>query len=180
MSTNLADPLREPEVLLARVYAYVAYRIGEGAEAEDVVGATFERAVRYRASYDPSRGEPLPWLIGIARHVLHDAAGAYETSAEPPELASPENLEEESVRRLMLAAGLARLSDRDRELVALRYGADLSARAIAGLLGTRTNAIEVALLRALRRLRDQLEPEHASPGSRGATAPATPHTSTSS
>ena len=48
------------------------------------------------------------------------------------------------------------LEDRDRELIALRYGADLSARQIAELLEARTNTIEVALHRALGRLRELL------------------------
>jgi DNA-directed RNA polymerase specialized sigma24 family protein len=42
-------------------------------------------------------------------------------------------------------------------LIALRYGADLSARRIGEILGLRTNAVEVALHRALLRLRDRLE-----------------------
>ena len=58
------DPLRNPEPLIRRVYAYVAYRIGDGADAEDVTSDTFERALRYRKSFDPSRGEPISWLLG--------------------------------------------------------------------------------------------------------------------
>jgi RNA polymerase sigma-70 factor (ECF subfamily) len=60
------------------------------------------------------------------------------------------------VRRIELGRALAALSEQDRELVALRYGADLSARQIAELLEARTNTIEVALHRALERLRRQL------------------------
>ena len=55
---------------LPRVYAYVAYRIGPGPEAEDVTGDTFERAFRFRDSYDPARGEPMSWLIGIAAFMV--------------------------------------------------------------------------------------------------------------
>ena len=61
------DPLADPGPLIRRVYAYVAYRIGDGAEAEDITSEAFERALRYRDSYDPRRGEPVAWLIGIAR-----------------------------------------------------------------------------------------------------------------
>ena len=50
-----------------------------------------------------------------------------------------------------------KMRDRDRELIALRYGADLTARQIAELQGAKTNAIEVALHRALTRLRGQYE-----------------------
>jgi DNA-directed RNA polymerase specialized sigma24 family protein len=55
------DPLANPEPLIRRVYAYVAYRIGDGADAEDVTSDVFERALRYRESYDQSKGEPAAW-----------------------------------------------------------------------------------------------------------------------
>ncbi len=54
---------------------------------------------------------------------------------------------------------VARLAPRDRELIALRYGADLSARRIAELTDSSVNATEVALHRALARLRAELERE---------------------
>ena len=56
---------------------------------------------------------------------------------------------------------MATLDERERELLALRYGADLTARQIGELLGQRTNAVEVALHRALGRLREQLAGETA-------------------
>ena len=49
------------------------------------------------------------------------------------------------------------LGERDRELIALRYGADLTARQIGELVGLQTNAVEVALHRALQTLRGLLE-----------------------
>ena len=64
------DPLADPERVFRRVYSYVAYRIGDGPEAEDVTSETLERALRYRGSYDPSQGEPIAWILGIARRCL--------------------------------------------------------------------------------------------------------------
>ena len=58
------NPLANPEPLIRRVYAYAAYRVGDGPDAEDVTGETFER---YVDSYDPRKGEPVAWLIGISR-----------------------------------------------------------------------------------------------------------------
>lgn len=154
------DPLEDPEPLIRRVGAYVAYRIGQGAEAEDVTSDVFERALRYRKSYDPSRGEPVAWLIGIARRCIEDTLRARQTlMSEPPEATDPSDLEDETVRRLALARQLAHLDVGDRELIALRYGADLTARQIGELLGMQKNAVEVALHRALARLRAQLEGE---------------------
>lgn len=159
------DPLANPEPLIRRVYSYVAYRIGDGPEAEDVTGDAFERALRHRASYDRRKGDPIAWLLGIARRCIEDhRAGNRPTGADPGERAAPGDLEEEAVRRLTLRAAVLGLSERDRELVALRYGADLSARQIADLLGVKTNAVEVALHRALERLRGGLEGEEAGGG----------------
>ena len=64
------DPLANPEPLIKRVYAYVAYRVGAGPDAEDLTSETFERALRYKKSYDSSKGEPIAWLIGIARRCI--------------------------------------------------------------------------------------------------------------
>ncbi len=68
------NALANPEPLIRRVYAYLAYRIGDGPDAEDVASETFERALRYRDSYRPSKGQPIGWLIGIPRHCIADAA----------------------------------------------------------------------------------------------------------
>jgi RNA polymerase sigma factor (sigma-70 family) len=154
------DPLGDPETLLRRVYSYVAYRIGPGPDAEDVTSETYARALRARDSYDPARGAPVAWLIGIARRCLAEAMAAKPVAApELPEGADAGDFEERTLRRLTLAAAVASLDERDQELIALRYGADLSARRIGEILGLRTNAVEVALHRALGRLRDRLESE---------------------
>jgi RNA polymerase sigma-70 factor, ECF subfamily len=152
------DPLANAEPLIRRVYAYVAYRIGDGPDAEDVTSETFERAVRYRRSYDRSKGEPIEWLIGIARRVIAGQFGSREVPmAELPEIPNPESLESRVVSSLVLKNAVARLGERDRELIALRYGADLSIREISELLDIRVNAVEVALHRARGRLASKLE-----------------------
>src|SRR5947209_16442474 len=120
------DPLANPEPLIRRVYSYVAYRLGDGPDAEDVTSEVFERALRYRGSYDASCGEPLPWLLGIARRCVEDAVGRTGPSigANIPEGASQEDLEGGALERLTVAAALDLLDQRGRDLVALRYGAD--------------------------------------------------------
>src|SRR5437763_3315441 len=150
------DPLANPEPLIRRVYAFVAYRLGDGPDAEDVTNDTFERALRYQDSYDRRKGEPITWLLGIARRCIDDAVANRLPFGEPPELETPGH-EEDSLRRLELKRALAGLAERDRELLALRYGADLSARQIGELLERKANAVAAALDRALERLRRQME-----------------------
>jgi RNA polymerase sigma factor (sigma-70 family) len=150
------DPLANPEPLIRRVYAYAAYRLGDGPDAEDVTSETFERALRYRKSYDQQKGEPVAWLLGIAKRCIDGSYDNTEFATEDIDAPDRSDLEEETIRRLTVSRAVSTLDERDRELVALRYGADLTARQIAELLGARTNAIEVALHRALGRLRTVL------------------------
>jgi RNA polymerase sigma factor (sigma-70 family) len=154
------DPLANPEPLIRRVYAYVAYRVGDGPDAQDITSDAIERAFRGRHTYDPSKGAPISWLLGIARRCLSDALAARSLLVtEPLERPNSIDLEDQSIRRLTLSAAIATLDEREQELIALRYGADLTARRIAEIYGMRTNAVEVALHRALVRLRERLGAE---------------------
>jgi RNA polymerase sigma-70 factor (ECF subfamily) len=152
------DPLSDPAKAIQRVYSYVAYRLGGGAEAEDVTSQVIERAVRYRSSYDRRRGSADSWLLGIARTCVDDALRERGRRVELFDRdATPESLETETIDRLGVAAAVARLDPRDQELVSLRYGADLSTKEIAALLELTPNAVDVALHRCRTRLRDELE-----------------------
>ena len=110
------DPLAHPERLIRTVYAYVAYRIGPGPDAEDITSEVFERALRYRASYDPNRGEPMAWLIGIARRCVNGAVPnphrVLDSMEEEP--TAPGDLADEAVNRLSIVAAVSQLSERDR------------------------------------------------------------------
>jgi RNA polymerase sigma-70 factor (ECF subfamily) len=141
---------------MRRVYAYAAYRVGGGPDAEDVTSEVFERAFRYRSSYRPEQGAPITWLIGIARRVVDDRrlpAVAQQVGDE----ADGFDMEAVVIDRLTVLDALAMLSDRDRELVAMRYGSDLPSDEIGVVLGCTRNAADVALHRALKRLRRALE-----------------------
>jgi RNA polymerase sigma factor (sigma-70 family) len=151
------DPLANPERVISRLYAYVAYRIGDGPDAEDVTSDALERALRYRDSYDGSKGEPTAWLVGIARRSISDFfARRVELELPAVEPVAADDLETDTAQRLVLAEAMSVLSDRERELIALRFGADLTARAIGDMLELQTHAVEVALQRALGRLKTAL------------------------
>jgi RNA polymerase sigma-70 factor (ECF subfamily) len=162
----MRDPLGDPGPLLDRLYAYVAYRIGAGPRAEDVTSEALERALRYRHSYDPALGTPIQWLIGIARRLLAEG-GDDLPLGEGDELAAP-GFEDAAVERVDLQRALARIPERDRELLALRHGAGLRSKEIAKLLDSTPAAVDVAVHRALARLRDAYEV----PGTRKKTPPA--------
>lgn len=157
------DPLAHPDILIRRVYAYVAYRIGPGSDAEDVTSETMLRAVRYRKSYDPSRGKPLTWLIGISRGCIADHLAGVVPTVEQTDVASSENLESDVAERLDVRDAVSSLDEREQELIALRYGADLSTRQIAALLEMSPSAVDVALHRARARLKGRMGAETPTP-----------------
>src|ERR687884_1713149 len=103
------DPLANPEPLIRRVYAFVAYRLGDGPDAEDVTNDPFERALRSRDSYARRKGEPITWLLGIARRCIDDALSNRLPLAEPPDVAGPGH-EEDALRKLELNHALAHLA----------------------------------------------------------------------
>jgi RNA polymerase sigma-70 factor (ECF subfamily) len=153
-----ADPFVRAGKLTDSVYAYVAYRIGAGSTAQDVTGDVILRAWRGRSTYDPSRGTPEAWAIGIARRVLAERSPTPETLVEEvPDRADPRSELARTLDRISVGQAIRQLGERDRELLALRYGADLPARQIARLLDREVNAVETALSRARGRLRTVLE-----------------------
>ena len=155
------DPLRDSRALIERVYSYVASRIGAGQDAEDVTSTVFERAVRYRNGYDPDKGTPTTWVLGIARRAVADHLGRDLPTPYPADELETDDpapsTEDAVVQRLTLDEAIARLDDHDAELLSLRYGGDLKAREIAVVLEMETHAVEVALSRALGRLRRLLD-----------------------
>jgi RNA polymerase sigma-70 factor (ECF subfamily) len=153
-----------------RVYAFFAYRLNSREEAEDLTQATFERAVRAFRRYDERKASHLTWLMAIAQNLLVDhfrRAGTARTRPTEPEeleaLAGPAPAGAESSLGLdpELAGALALLSDREREIVALRYGSDLTGPEIAELKGLTLANVQQILSRSLRRMRAAIEESRA-------------------
>ena len=143
--------------------AFLIYRTADRELAADVHSDTFERVLTARARFDPRKASEKTWLYSIALNRLRDhyrrkaadgralepvAAGA-SADRQGSELDSLEH-------RDALLRGLERLSDEEREAVALRYGADLSIKEIAAIAGTRQPAVKGRLHRGLQKLRDEL------------------------
>jgi RNA polymerase sigma-70 factor, ECF subfamily len=141
--------------------AFLAYRTGDRALAEDLLADTFERVLRARRRFDPRKGSRKTWVYSIALNLLRDqirrreAEGrAVERVQEPaPSGAGPL---QRIADRDELGRALAELSDEEREAIALRYGGDLTVPEIARLSGEKLTTVEGRVYRGLRKLRDLL------------------------
>ncbi|GAC1326725.1 MAG: RNA polymerase sigma factor [Thermoleophilaceae bacterium] len=143
------------------LFAFLVYRTGNQILAEDIVADTFEKVIRARRRFDPRKGSEKTWLYTIALNSLRDHARrqsaetrAYERVATPG--ASVGDGLDSIERRDEITRALAILSDDEREAIALRYGADLTAPQIAKATGERLSTVEGRIYRALGKLRDNL------------------------
>ena len=166
-AANTVDSLDWDEIyraLLPRVYRYFCYRVGEGQLAEDLTSATFEKAWRGRNRYRRNLSAFSTWIFTIAGNVAIDSfrTAKAEHPVDPDRL--PDNREllpetsllaKDDGRRLTTL--LQSLPGRDRELLALRYGADLSYAKIAKVTNLTATNVGVILHRAVKQLREAWE-----------------------
>lgn len=144
------------------VYGFLAYRVGNRSDAEDLTQQTFERALKAAHRFDPRRASAKTWLLVIANNLLIDhyrlASTSREIATEEVEpigsIAGPEHdlgLSPE------LESALEELGPREREVIALRFGGDLQGKEIADLLGLTLANVQQILSRSLRKLRVRLD-----------------------
>jgi RNA polymerase sigma-70 factor (ECF subfamily) len=146
---------------LPRVYNFFRYRCANPADAEDLTSITFEKAWRGRDRFRRDKGSFTTWLFTIARNAAIDHFRAHTPSVPLDEAAAvaaigtpeDETLLRSDARRLTDL--LPTLSDRDRELIALKYGAGMTNREIARAMGLSESNVGTILHRAVQALRER-------------------------
>ena len=141
------------------VYGYLLYLSRNRETAEDLAGATFEKALRLWGRFDPHRGSARTWLLGIARTTALDWFRTESRRRRREEAAAvPERIEEAFGEGLSptLEAALASLSAGEREVIALRVVLDLDGDTAARVLGISPTAVSTRLSRALKRLEERV------------------------
>jgi RNA polymerase sigma factor (sigma-70 family) len=145
------------------VLGYALRRSTSRDDALDVVAETFAIAWRRRADLPEDPQEVRPWLFGIARRCLANAArsgrradrlGARlaETFAETA-VPDPSALHDRRAESRQVLEALGQLSPDDRELVSLIAWEGLTPAQVAAVLGVSPGAVRVRLHRARTRLR---------------------------
>jgi len=157
------DPSRFAELYelhFDRVYAYVARRVRDRAETQDLTAHVFQQALANLGKFK-WRGAPFAaWLYRIASNAIADHArrnmresndlqSATETTAAAVDL-------EEVERRARLFRAVDKLPDDQRRVIVLRFSEEKSIREIADELGRSEGAIKQLQFRGLENLRSRL------------------------
>ena len=144
---------------LPRVFNFFRYRLGSDAHAEDLTSRTFEKAWSARARYRRDLAGFSTWLISIARNVATDHLRAQRPHLplEAAEDVAAKDTPHDEVSRdsdiARLGLLLQALPQREQELVALKYGAEATNRAIAELTGLSESNVGTILHRVVQTLR---------------------------
>jgi RNA polymerase sigma-70 factor (ECF subfamily) len=153
-----------------RIYAFAAYRTGDPAIAEEIVGDTFERVVRARRRFDRSKGSEQSWIYAIALNLVTDhqrrtdsERRAFENADFAGDRAAGLDPFADLGERDELFRALESLDAGTREVLALRFGADLRLKDIAKVTGRPLSTVHEQLHRGLRKLQAQLERGRALP-----------------
>ncbi len=151
---------------LPRISNYFRFRLGDGPLAEDLTSETFLKAWRNRARYRRDLAGFSTWLFTIARRVAQDHYRKHQPEVPLdgivaiPSGEMVEDIADRDASFARLSVLLARLAERDRELVALKYGASLTNRLIARLTGLTESNVSVILYRTVQGLRSNWEEDN--------------------
>ncbi len=144
-------------MLASDLYAFVRSQLDTDQAAEDIVAESFLRAWKYAKRFRKSSGDYRAWIFTIAKNQVR----TYQRKTG----ASTQTLD--SVERMVTGKGvyelsavslaLSRLRPNQRSVIALHYYSGCTLREIAEILGKSEGSIRSTLLRALTRLREELD-----------------------
>ena len=144
------------------VAGYVARRIRNGEDAQDVVAQVFHRFVASLDQYESSRGSVWTWVMTLTRHAVIDHWRAQRPVGEPIDVlaevlaaAGPDALDAlvQSEEERLLHGVLRDEPDEIREIFSLHFVEGMRYAEIARVMGTSEAAVKQRFSRTMRRLR---------------------------
>ena len=155
------DPSRFAELYeqnFHRVYAYVARRVRDRAETQDLTAHVFQQALANLGKFK-WKGSPFAaWLYRIASNAIADQAKRKmrESSEHSASASSTATDLEEIERRARLFSAVDKLPEDQRRVIVLRFADEKSIREIAAELGRSEGAVKQLQFRGLENLRNRL------------------------
>ena len=151
------------------IFAFLHFLVGTPEVAEDLASLVFEKVWTHLEDIR-AHDTAGPWLFRIARNCATDYFRRCKPTvsleqllpADHPQAVSLEEIAIVREEERMLLAHLRELSEREREVIGLKFVVGLSNREIARILQLPEGTISSLLYRALRRLRSALNEEEGS------------------
>jgi RNA polymerase sigma-70 factor (TIGR02952 family) len=149
-----------------RIYNYIYYRVNCHYTAEDLTSRVFEKVMLKIDTYSESKSPFEVWLFSIARNLIRDYFRSFKkykflSIDTIKELVSkkktPEDIVEISETNDELLKALNILDTRERNIIALKFGAELKNKEIAEILDLTESNVGVILYRTMKKLKKELE-----------------------
>lgn len=149
------------------IWRFVRARVPSDTDAEDVTSEVFAEAMRSWSRFDPARGAVGGWLVGIARHTLADWWRRRGREFPDPDVGTADQAADDDPEGTVLRRSgadevrrhLGRLTAKEREAVALRFGTELSSEEIGAAMGISATAARMLVYRAVGKLREVMRDE---------------------
>ena len=154
------------EMYFNRVYKYICYRINNHYEAEDLCSQVFETVITKYHTFSEEKARFDVWLFAIARNTVTDyfrsrkkrfhfsLDSITELILSKP---SPEELAIRDDEHQAMFQAMAKLRDKERNIIAMKFAAGLKNSEIAELMGVSESNIGVVVYRIINKLRKYLE-----------------------
>ena len=161
---------------VGRITLFAARRCREPQDVADLVAATFVRVIESGSSFDPARGDVVPWMLGITSHLWADQGRrAYRERAVLARTIGDRALGDHDIALLeeqidavresdAVGAALEELDPEQRDVLLLVGHDGLNSREASIALGISPTAFRMRLSRARRALQKKLELQATSNG----------------
>ncbi len=149
------------------IFRYIAFRVGDRDVAEDLCSEVFTRlliALRDRNASAP-RNTLRGWLYGVAARVVSNHFRAHYRAPQveldesiASKEADPADMVEATLTQQDLAQAMAKLTEEQQNVIALRFGYDMPIQDVARLMGKSVGAIKQLQARAIAALARKMSP----------------------
>jgi len=163
--TLASDFERMYEDYFPKIYNFIFYRLLHKQDTEDLVSEIFLKVARNIFSFNAQKASFNTWIFTIARNTLTDYFRRHKKTVSLDDVdfdltgvdytAQYESIEDEELKSVYQT--LTRLDDRSRQILALKYFAELSNREISKLTGINESTVSTICSRGREKLRQFLQ-----------------------
>lgn len=162
MTNLMNDFTKLYERYYERVFRYICYRVNEYHIAEELCSEVFERMIKKYHTFSGHDNALDSWVFTIAKNTITDYYRKknrlfhfsldHASNLQSGKL-SPDEIIVTKENHVYLFEALKKLSDKERSIISLKYGAGLKSNEIACIMGLTESNVNVIIYRCLRKLK---------------------------